>query len=35
VPEGIPRIDALLRSMSVLEARELYDALKNIFGDNK
>lgn len=35
VPEGIPRVDALLRSMSVLEARELYDALKNIFGDNK
>jgi hypothetical protein len=35
VPEGIPRIDALLRSLSVLDARELYDALKNIFGDNK
>ncbi len=31
----IPRIDALLRSLSVLEARELYDALRNIFGDNK
>jgi hypothetical protein len=34
-PEGISRVDALLRSMSVLEARDLYDALKKIFGDNK
>ena len=33
VPEGIPRIDALLRSLSVLDAKELYEALKNIFGD--
>jgi hypothetical protein len=29
----IPRVDALLRSMSVLDAKELYEALKNIFGD--
>lgn len=34
-PEGIPRVDALLRSMSILEAQELYAALKDIFGDNK
>jgi hypothetical protein len=29
----IPRVDALLRSLSVLDAKELYEALKNIFGD--
>jgi hypothetical protein len=29
----IPRVDALLRSMSVLDAKELYESLKNIFGD--
>jgi len=34
-PEGIPRVDALLRSLSILEAQELYAALKDIFGDNK
>jgi hypothetical protein len=34
-PEGIPRVDALLRSLSVLDAKELYEAMKNIFGDNK
>lgn len=33
--EKIPRVDALLRSLSVLEARELYDALRNIFGGDK
>jgi hypothetical protein len=34
-PEGIPRVDALLRSLSILEAQELYAALKDIFGANK
>jgi hypothetical protein len=29
----IPRVDALLRSLSVLDAKDLYEALKNIFGD--
>jgi len=35
VPEGIPRVDALLRSLSILEALELYAELKKVFGDNK
>lgn len=34
-PEGIPRVDALLRSLSILEALELYAELKKVFGDNK
>jgi hypothetical protein len=32
-PPEIPRVDALLRSLSVLDAKELYEALKKIFGD--
>lgn len=34
-PEGIPRVDALLRSLSILQALELYAELKKVFGDNK
>lgn len=34
-PEGISYAQAVLRSVSLLQARELYDELKKIFGDNK